>query len=404
METDLLFSLIVLILVSRLLGFLFTKYEYQSMIGEVIGGFVLGPMILGIIHPTDSLTVFADFGILLIMLVAGMETNFNAFKQNMKGSVIVAVLGVIATFVVVYFPLVALGFGWDTALFLSAIMSNSAIEVCASIFSNSSHPTLRSVVLGASFVDDILAVFLLGIVSSAVLGNTPLTSENIAIISIKIIIFMVISFFVISLLIDRLMDRIRAGEGSEKLLLTTTILTALAFGIAARLVGLNAVIGAYIGGLVIGKWGMKVGPMLKRRIAWNRMMDDLNAMLKAIFSPLFFGYVGLALSYYTVGSSNILLIVAMVGLFVGLGFAGKYIGCGLGAKLSGLSGKGSFMVATAMLGRGALEMILARYAVETGVISEDIFDALILFVLVTIIVAPLLYGYTNKQWGDQVDE
>ena len=404
METDLLFSLIVLILVSRLFGFLFTRYEYQSMMGEVIGGFILGPMVLRLIYPTQSLTLFADFGILLIMLVAGMDTNFNAFKQNMRGSIIVASLGVIATFLIVYFPLVALGFRWDTALFLSAIMSNSAIEVCASIFSKSSHPTLKSVVLGASFVDDILAVFLLGIVSSSVLGGAPMTPENIAIISLKILVFMLVSFFIVAKLIDWLFDRIRSEEGSEKLLLTTAILTAFAFGIASRLVGLNAVIGAYIGGLVIGKWGMKVGPMLKRRIAWNNMMADLNAMLKAIFAPLFFGYVGLVLSYNTVGSENYLIIIAMVGLFVGLGFAGKYIGCGLGARLSGFSGKASFMVATAMLGRGALEMILARYALESGVISQDIFTALILFVLVTIIVAPLLYGYTEKQWGDGVLE
>ena len=404
METDLLLSLIVLILVSRLFGFLFTKYEYQSMIGEVIGGFILGPMVLSIIFPTEALTLFADFGILLIMLVAGMETDFNAFKQNMKGSVVIAALGVVATFAMVYFPLVWLGFRWETSLFLSAIMSNSAIEVCASIFSKSSHPTLKSVVLGASFVDDIMAVFLLGIVSSSVLGDAPMTLASISVISIKILLFMVISFFFISKLIDWLFDRIREEEGSEKLLLTTAVLAAFAFGIAARLVGLNSVIGAYIGGLVIGKWGMKVGPMLKRRIAWNRMMGDLNSMLKAIFAPLFFGYVGLVLSYNTIGSSNYLFILATVGLLVGLGFAGKYIGCGLGARLSGFSGRASFMIGTAMLGRGALEMILARYALESGVISQDIFTALILFVLVTIIVAPLLYGYTEKQWGEDIGE
>ena len=403
MELSTISSLIVLILSSRLLGFTFRKYEYQSMIGEVLGGFILGPMVLSIIYPTEALTVFADFGILLIMLVAGMETNFNAFKQNMKGSIVVASLGVLATFLMVYFPLVALGFGWSTALFLAAIMSNSAIEVCASIFSRASNPRLKSVVLGASFVDDILAVFLLGIVSSAVLGTESLTPVGIGITSLKILIFMLISFFLISKFIDRLFDRIRAEEGNEKLLLTTAILTALTFSIGAALVNLNVVIGAYIGGLVIGKWGMKVGPMLKRRIAWNRMMDDLNAMLKSIFSPIFFGYVGLALSSYTVASTDYLLILAMIGLFVGLGFAGKYIGCGIGAKISGFSNRASFMVGTAMLGRGALEMILAKYAVESGVISEDVFTALILFVLVTIIAAPMLYTHAEKVWGEEIE-
>ena len=153
----------------------------------------------------------------------------------------------------------------------------------------------------------------------------------------------------------------------------------------------------------MGKWGTKVGPMLKRRIAWNRTMDDLYAMQKAIFAPLFFGYVGLTLSAYTVGSSNYLLIISMVGLFAGLGFAGKYLGCGLGAKLCGFSNRASFLVGTAMLGRGALEMILARYAVESGVIDQNAFSALVLFVLVTIIVAPMLYTYTEKSWGGEIE-
>ena len=403
MELSTISALIVLVLTSRLLGFIFIKHDYQSMIGEVLGGFILGPMVLAVVYPVDAIRVFADFGILLIMLVAGMETNFNAFKQNMKGSIIVASLGVIATFLMVYFPLIYLGFDWGTSLFLAAIMSNSAIEVCAGIFSRSSHVKLRSVVIGASFVDDILAVFILGIVSSTVLGHKNLSPEGISIISAEILIFMLASFFIVSKDIERLFDKIRAEEESEKLLLTTAILVALTFSIVAGLVGLNVVIGAYIGGLVIGKWGMKVGPMLKRRIAWNRMMDDLNAMLKSVFAPIFFGYVGLTLSSYTVASSDYLLIISMVGLFVGLGFAGKYIGCGIGAKISGFSNRASFMVGTAMLGRGALEMILARYAVESGVISEDIFTALILFVLVTIIAAPVLYTHAEKVWGEDIE-
>ncbi len=404
MELGVLSSLIILILASRLLGFLFRKYEYQSMIGEVLGGFILGGMVLSVIYPNKSLELFADFGIIMIMLVAGMETNFSSFKRNIKGSVLIAILGVVATFLAVYFPLMLLGFDWSTSLFLAAIMSNSAIEICASIFVKPGHPRLKSVVMGASFVDDILAVFLLGIVASSVFGNTPLTPDYLVIVSIKIFLFMLISLTIGSKILDKGFDHIRNEEGSEKLLLTATFLVAFSFAIFARLVELHEVIGAYIAGLIIGKWGTQVGPMLKRRIAWNNMMDDIRASLKAIFSPIFFGYMGVILSSNPMSSTNYVLVISITGLLVGLGFIGKYVGCGLGAWLSGFGGKASFLVGTAMLGRGALEMILAKYALDKGVISSSIFTALILFVLITIIAAPVLYTYTEKQWSEEIED
>ncbi len=403
MELGVLSSLIVLILASRLLGFMFRKYEYQAMIGEVLGGFILGSMILGLIQPTTELGLFADFGIIMIMMVAGMQTNFDSFTKNIKSSSIVGFLGVIITFIVVYFPLVALGFDWTAILFLAAIMSNSAIEVCAGVFVKSEHPRLRAVVLGASFVDDIIAVFIIGIVASTVFGNAPLDAGFIATLSMKIAVFMIISLFVVTRIVEVLFDKIRHKEGSEKLLLTSTFLLAFAFAIAARAVGLHEVIGAYIAGLIVGKWGTKVGPMLKRRIAWNNMNDDLDAMLKAVFSPIFFGYMGLLLSQERLPSTEYLLILSITGLLLGLGFIGKYLGCGGGALLCGFRGKASFMLGTAMLGRGALEMILAKYAMDAGIIGPEIFSALILFILVTIIAAPLLYGYTEKIWGDEIE-
>ena len=404
MELSLLSSLIVLIFFSRILGFIFTKYEYQSMIGEVLGGFLLGPMILGIVYPNQSLELFSDFGIIMIMLVAGMETNFSAFRKNIKGSIVVASLGVIATFVVVFFPLMLLDFGWGTSLFLAAILSNSAIEVCAGIFVKPGHPRLKAVVMGASFVDDIIAVFLLGIVASSVLENASLTPQYLIVVSVKLALFMIISMFFIAKLVDMGFDRIRTEEGSEKLLLTATFLLAFSFAILASLVGLHEVIGAYIAGLIVGKWGTQVGPMLKRRIAWNRMMDEINASLKAIFSPIFFGYMGVILASSPASSSNYILILSVVGLLIAFGFAGKYIGCGFGARISGFTARASFLVGTAMLGRGALEMILAKYALDKGVITPEIFTALILFVLITIIVAPMLYSYTERQWGEEIGD
>jgi Kef-type K+ transport system membrane component KefB len=275
----------------------------------------------------------------------------------------VGVMGVVVTFFLVLIPIYfILGPMYDislvSALFIAAIISNTAIEVSAALLMESKFVKLKTVIIGASFVDDILAVFLIGLISPfAAEGIQTPHLESILYLAVLIIIFLVVSLTIATKIFDAIFERLKGHEG--KITLTATLVTGFGFAIIAKLVGLHEVIGAYIAGLIIGKWGSQVTPLLRRRIAWEKLKYDIDTPLRAIFGPLF--------------------------------------GCGLGAKLSKFNKKESVMIGYAMCGRGALELVLLNFALNINLIDETIFTALVFVTISTVILTPILYKLAGKE-------
>jgi len=405
-----LFTVLLLVLLGRLLGTLFKRIDAESMIGEVLAGMLVGGLIIigWVFYDSSTLKAFSDLGIILLMLLSGLMTDFRAFSKNKNASILVGSLGVAVSFAFVFFPMYFLN-NWLlglspqvsllSSLFIAAILSNTAIEVCAKLFmGRPGGGRLQAVVMGASFVDDIIAVFLIGIVSSIVLlGRTPSPLEF-GFLAFKVIAFLLLSFLVITRLVDKLFDRLMGKkESEEKLLLTATVVIAFLFALAARPFGLHEVIGAYMAGLIIGKWGSRIDPLLKRRLAWKKLIEDIDPPLRALFGPLFFGYIGLTFVFYVRGTFDPVIMLILVSLLSILAFGGKLIGCGMGAKVSGFAGKETVVIGAAMCGRGALEFVLLSYGRDIAILTDDQFSAVVVVTLLTILATPLLYAWTEKR-------
>ena len=409
-----LLSLMLLLLVGRFIGITCQRYGFQSIIGEVMGGIILGPLAFLItmgqygIETTEHLKIFSEFGILMLMLLLGLKTDFQSFKDNMKGSFIVGCLGAFASFIIIFFPLYLIGFDWMAALFIAAILSNTAIEVCGRLLLDSDEdPKFKSVAIGASFVDDILAVFIIGLVTSVVFKGQTNTFKlfgweipvydtllQLLIIGIIISIFVIISLYVATKLIEKVFTPLIDIARREKILLTATILVTCIFSLIASGIWLHEVIGAYIAGLVIGKWGSKIDPMLKRRISFEHLVSDIDPPLRGIFSPLFFGYVGLMFVFPA--GENAVAVLALIVFLLLLAIGGKIVGCGAGAKLCGFSNAESMNMGITMCGRGALEFVLIVYGLEVGIINGNQFTALVMVTILTIILTPILYTSFKK--------
>jgi len=382
------------------LGVIFTKYNFQSLVGEVIGGVILSPLLLNVLTPNETLKIFSQFGIIMLMLLSGLLTDFHAFEENKFKSLIVGMLGVVFSMAFIFSVMYLLGFSWVTSLFISVILSNTAVEVCARILMRRNvSKKVHAIVMGASFVDDIIAVFLIGLVGSLAMGES-VTVNFLIITSAKVILFISVSLIILPYLLERyrVIDHlIGTGPQREKILLTFTVLFAILFAIIAQYSGLQGIIGAYIAGLIIGKWGSKVGPLLKRRVAYEDLVDDIEPISHALFTPLFFGFVGLQLgtilSELTISAMVILLVVllSVAAIF------GKFLGCGLGAIISKTSREEAGYIGLAMGGRGALELILLSIAYDRGIITGEVFASVIVVTLITVIATPLLlYGYERK--------
>ncbi len=390
-------SLLLLILLGRLLGVILSRYGFQSLIGEVLSGLILSPLILNLLTPSETLKIFSEFGILMLMLLSGLLTDFRAFEEYKVVSLVVGVLGVLFSIGLIFFTLFLFGVNWIVALFISVILSNTAVEICAGILMRRElSKKTHAIIMGASFVDDIVAVFLIGLVGSLALGE-KITVGNIVYTAIIVILFIIISLTIVPYIFERskIMDHLIGGEQQrEKIFLTFTILFAILFAIIAHYLGLQEIIGAYIAGLIIGKWSSKVGPLLKRRIAYEDLVDDIEPIVHALFTPLFFGFVGLQLG--TIASH--ISITLNTWLFVlAISFAailGKLLGCGLGARIFGIDWKTSGYIGFAMGGRGALELVLLSIGYDKGIIPAELFASVVIVTMITVILTPiLLYAY-----------
>jgi Kef-type K+ transport system membrane component KefB len=403
MELDYLYWLLLLLLFGRALGEVFRRFEFQPLIGEVLAGLILGPALIGlIVIPEDSvnpLEFFSQFGILMLMLLAGLTTDFGSFSENKFSSIIISVCGVISSFALIFLTLnFLLNIDIIASLFMAAILSNTAIEVCARILMHSENQKIKAVVIGASFIDDIIAVFLIGIVSSIVfMGRTPEVTE-IAWLAARVIIFLIIALFVVSWLLEKLLDKLQKITEEGKLMLTSTFILTFLFALLATQVGLHFVIGAYIAGLIVGKWGSKVGPLLKRRITRRKLVEDIDAPLRGIFGPIFFGFIGLSASIIiSKGNTTFSDVALLILLLSTLALMGKIIGCGLGAKICGFKSDESLTIGMAMCGRGALELVLLSFGYEIEVITEPQFISLVIVTLITIIMTPILYTLSVRR-------
>ncbi len=392
--------LLLLIFLGRALGLIFVKFKFQSLVGEVLGGLILSPLILGLVYPNETLMLFSQFGIIVLMLLSGLLTDFRAFEEQKGASILVGVLGVIFSVFLIFATLMAFGIGFQSSLFISVVLSNTAVEVCATILLKSgASKRIHAIIMGASFVDDIIAVFLIGVVGSMTMGN-EVSLISILWLSVKVIVFIAITLILLPYLLERfsIIDKlIGSGPQREKVLLTFTLLFAILMGIVAMYSGLQVVIGAYIGGLIIGKWGSKIGPMLKRRVAYEDLIDDISSYSHALFTPLFFGYVGIVLGDVIKDFGLDVSLVSLIVVLVLVALAAKFVGCALGAKLSGLDRRESGYVGIAMGGRGALEMVLLTIGYEKGIISASLFASVVIVTLLTVILTPVLFSLYERK-------
>ncbi len=393
-------SILLLIILARFLGILFTKFNFQSLVGEVLGGVLLSPLIFGFIVPNESLKTFSEFGIIMLMLLSGLLTDYRKFQDYKFRSILVGGFGVIVSMLLIFSVMYTMGYSLIISLFISVILSNTAVEVCARLLMHKTiGKTTHAVIMGASFVDDIIAVFLIGVVGSMAMGK-EITTEYMVFISARVILFITISLVLIPYFFERykIIDYlIGSGQRREKVLLTFTLLFSILFAIIAYYSGLQGIIGAYIAGLIIGQWGSKVGPMLRRRVAYEDLVDDIEPMSHALFTPLFFGYVGLQLGYILSSFIVTWFVVLLVILLSIMALLGKFIGCGLGARLSGFSPAKSGYIGVAMGGRGALELVLLSISYSKGIISGELFASVVIVTLITVIATPLSMSFYERR-------
>ena len=386
MEQSFLLYLALLLVVAKLIERILSRGGISPLVAHIMAGIILGPYVLKLITPSTDLQAVSYLGLLLLMFYTGLTTNFGEMKRLSLWIVAIGISGVLATISLSYLMLTHLGFDSFKALIISILISNTATETTAAVVSRSSNETVRSISVGASVVDDILAVVMLGIITSAFTGTDTNTILNSLIASIALL-FSSIALSEFLIRNPRLFYyRIAMNQLTFA---STSIILASVFALLARLVGLNELIGAYLAGLIVGRGRESHDPLLLTGTAIVEFLDQLRIFLESLALPLFFTYVGLLVSLQAIDLELyfVLLLVAL---------AGKIVGCGLVTYVALRDKAVATAVAIAMTGRGVLETALLKLLLDTGILKVSEYSTILLVALSTTVLAPIMYGFVMR--------
>ncbi|ABN69364.1 sodium/hydrogen exchanger [Staphylothermus marinus F1] len=385
----LIFEIVMLLMLAKILEIPFRKYSLHPMAGHVITGIVLGPYFLGLVKPSGEMLGIAYFGLLLLMFYTGLTTDYRELKRRSKTVLLMGGMGVLVTFTLIYLAMCLLGYEGLPGIFIAASLSNTATETMAAIVAKKGDTISRSLLVGASFVDDVMAVFIIGILAGLAVENS-LSITTLVILTSKALFFLSLIFFISSLLVNKYPKIYKTISQDYFWFATFSILLSLSLAVAAKLFGLSELIGAYLAGILISRGREFHDPMLRTRIAITEFISDFTVVLDALFIPLFFAYIGLS---YSPGAVSFSLYLVLLSLAI----LGKFVGTAPIAYISLKDKRRSIAVGLAMSGRGALETALLKLGLDYGIISPMLFNTAITVSLTTTVIAPILYSIVYKK-------
>ena len=380
--------LAIIMISTKILGLFTRKIHMPAVVGALVAGVILGPSCLNLITLTGDTGVFleqmAELGVILLMFNAGLETDLSELKKNGVASFVTALIGVIV-------PLIGgfLGYAFFfhtdfsdydevlKAVFVGVVLTATSVSITVETLREMGKlkGKVGTTILGAAVIDDIIGIIVLTIVTS--LKDTSVSPITVVLKIVLYFVFIAVLIFVLTKL------KVFVEEQDEKRR-TAIICVALCFilsYISEEYFGIADITGAYFAGLMLCT--MKVGPYVARRC-------EIPSYL--IFSPVFFASVGLKV---TLGGMDASIWIFAIILLV-IAILSKVVGCGLGAKICGCTGKEAFQVGIGMIYLGEFALIVAQKGYASGMLDDVLFAPIVLVVIVTTLITPILLKLVMK--------
>jgi Kef-type K+ transport system membrane component KefB len=370
--------LAVILIVAKVFGILSRKFNMPEVVGQIIGGLLIGPAILGVVKESSIIDAFSEIGVIMLMFEAGLSTEITKLKKTGVKATLVASFGVIVPIIMgtILFELFY-GFGGMgsdrllEALFTGTIMSATSVSITVAALKEMGklNGMVGTTITSAAIIDDVIGIVVLTMVISLKNAET-----RVGIIILKAVLFFVFAFLVGFIInyIFRILDK--RSPHTRRLPISALVFCLLLSYVAERFFGIADITGAYVAGIVL--CNLEDASYIERRI-------DISAYM--VFAPVFFAGIGLKVSF---GSMDLRLILFSVA-FVVVAMVGKIIGCGGISKIMGLSNHDSFKIGIGMMTRGEVALITAQKGLSAGIITSRLFTPVILLILCSSILTPV---------------
>jgi Kef-type K+ transport system membrane component KefB len=381
-------QIITIIIVARFFGWIFKKIGQPSVIGEIIAGIFLGPSLVGLYFPEYSAALFppaslgnlqflSQIGLILFMFVVGMELDLKVLKNKANDAVVISHASIVIPFALgiclsyfIYYKFAPQGIEFlSFSLFMGIAMSITAFPVLARIVQERGiHKTkLGSIVITCAAADDITAWCILAAVIAIVKAGSfesSLFVIGLAVFYVLLMLFLVKPFF------KKVGELYSKNENLSKAVVAIFFLTLIISSYLTEIIGIHALFGAFMTGVIMPD-------SAKFRHIFVEKVEDVALIL---LLPLFFVFTGLRTQ---IGLLNDPYLWKITGFIILVAVVGKFLGSALAARFVGQNWKDSLTIGALMNTRGLMELVVLNIGYDLGVLTAEVFTMMVIMALVT---------------------
>ena len=384
-------AVVVVLVAAKLAGYASIRLGQPSVLGELLVGILLGPTLLNMLgawpllggdeHLADSLTLFAEIGVILLMFLAGLELDLRDLLRSGRVAGLAGTLGVVVPLAGGFITARLFGVETVEAIFIGLALSATSVSISAQTLMELG--VLRTKVglglLGAAVFDDILVVLLLS--GASVVFGAAEGGAGLAVILLRMVLFLAGATGVGLFVVPWLMARVEELPVSQAVPTAALVICFVFAWASEALGGMAAITGAFMAGLFLA------------RTAYDRQIEhSLASLAYGLFVPIFLVNIGLQANLRAISGTAWFLAIALtvVAIFT------KVIGSGLGALAGGFDRRDSLRLGVGMISRGEVGLIVASVALGAGLISQEIFSGVVFMVIVATLVTPPLLRLTYR--------
>ena len=371
-----------ILFVTQLVSHFFNRWGIPDVIGQILVGIVAGPAVLGWIHQTAMIEEFQEIGVIVLMFIAGLESDLSLLKKYLKPAMAVAVGGMALPIVVMGLASQLFGLQWFESLFIGVIFSATSVSISVAVLRefNQIDSKEGATVLGAAVADDIGGVLILSVLISLMNGKGGESSTSLPLIIMMQAIFFGGTYLLVRWLAPYLMHL-------SKRLLTTAgpavmaMILCLGMASLADLVHLSGAVGAFFAGIAVAN--------TKAR---HDIAEAFEPLGYTVFIPVFFVNVGLVMRLNHFLDSLVFIVVMTI-----LACLTKLIGSGGGAMLMGFDRQSGYVIGSGMIARGEMALITAQIGYEAHLLSSKYYSDVITVVVLATVLAPFILKHALKR-------
>jgi Kef-type K+ transport system membrane component KefB len=361
-----------------LAGYLIASRVNQSaVICEILLGVLVGPSLLGIVTYTDFVSSIAHLGAVVLLFVVGLEFRLEDIARPRY--LLIAACGVVVPWGMGYLVSVLFGFSFGSSVFIGTALTATSIAITANVLKEMGklQTDAARAIIGAAVIDDVLSLLVLAVGNGVTGGN--LSAPALGLVFAKAVLFLAVGGTVGHFALKRLLVRIDATGFTRRYpevpFIFATMLAFL-YGMGAELMGLSAIVGAFIAGASLAGVTLRQG----------RDLYKGSESLMVIFSSIFFVSLGILADVRTLDARILVFLLALTGV----AFASKLIGCGGAALVCRISLRDSAIIGFGMAPRGEVAMIIGLIGLDAGLIGQDVYVSIILMSLLTTVITPIV--------------